>query len=179
MRLAVLLSTILLINAEKLRYDEIPISEAIRHMKYRNRPREPKSDFLSMPEEADRIPFRISGEIQASTEVPVSSDVQSKEDSGDPLLSLGTGPGPVNADRFGGGVGVFGSSAESVGTGDGSESVRFGNPLADRPANTDDRFGGGVGVLGGFADYEGTSVGAESPFAVIFKTFWILEGIKT
>ena len=121
----VLISTLLIANAERLRYDEIPMSEAIRHMQSRNRPREPKSDFLSMPEDSDRVPFRITDEIQVSTEVPIASAVQSKEDSAFDFVPSPDAPEDLT----------------SVGAS--SESVRFGLPLVNSEASVDQNGAGG------------------------------------
>ena len=114
----VLISTILIVNAERLRYDEIPMSEAIRHMQRRNRPREPKSDFLSMPEDSERVPFRITDEIKVSTEVPIASAVQSKEDSAFDFVSPD-------------------ASEDLTSVGGSSEDVRFGLPLGSPVASVD------------------------------------------
>ena len=69
-----------MVNSEKLQYNRIPMKEALRSMQTRNRlPREPKSDFLSMPEEGAQIlPFRITDEV--TTEVPLDSEPQSKSE---------------------------------------------------------------------------------------------------
>ena len=72
----------MMVQAEKLRYNQIPMNEALRLMQTRNRlPREPKSDFLTMPEEETLNSFRVTDEITSvSTEVPlqVESEIEPK-----------------------------------------------------------------------------------------------------
>ena len=79
-----LVLTTMMVQAEKLRYNQIPMNEALRLMQTRNRlPREPKSDFLTMPEEETLNSFRVTDEVTSvSTEVPLQaeSDIEPKSE---------------------------------------------------------------------------------------------------
>jgi len=79
-----LVLTTMMVQAEKLRYNQIPMNEALRLMQTRNRlPREPKSDFLTMPEEETLNSFRVTDEVSSvSTEVPLQaeSDIEPKSE---------------------------------------------------------------------------------------------------
>ena len=106
--ICVLLIVMTMVGSEKLQYNRIPMNEALRSMQTRNRlPREPKSDFLSVPEEGAQIPFRITDEV--TTEVPLDAELQSKSDqlrgeqnafpNGDPDVQAGTSES-VRSDRI-------------------------------------------------------------------------------